>query len=509
LKVDFTYDQNPLDRDHGPTVLIVDDELAARKRVRFLCGTAANSLRVLDCDSIARALEIIANTPVHVVLLDKDIGAAPNTGIGHNGIEAIPQFLALQPHLQILVITGSKQIQDAVRAMELGACGYVTKETHDGVLTAQIQREIHVARLFIAKNRAEAAANPEEEVRLVGSSAPIRQLEARIQAVAESSRPLLLLGESGTGKTTIAKMIHAYRRQYLKQKDRPFFALNLSAMPRELVERELFGNEAGAYTGALKTKQGFFELVNNGTLFLDEIGDISSDLQVKLLKVIEEGTFRRVGGTQELRSTFRLICATNRDLESMVARGEFREDLFRRISTFIIHVPNLEARREDIPALIQSLLPRCCRENNVWVTFDEVPKSFLQHLMKNVPMGNIRGLEQQLSWLLAYSPKDKRGRPMLKDWDKIREITSNTSRAPSTRTTVTLKDLTDLPWDVIGPQFPGLKQLMALASDKVIEDARKKSSTAAQAAKLLKVSAATLSLRQRKPKDSQSERIVQ
>jgi len=310
-----TFDQHPPDKDYGSTVLIVDDEATVRKSLEAICRDIepAGSVRTLSCATVDEALKILSETAVDVVLLDKNIGVEGAASY-KNGIDAIPDFLRLQCHLQILMVTGSSDIADVVRAITLGAFNYVVKGSPEDLLIAQVKQAATVAHLTLSRIRAERAPKRPSLNVLAGSSQAMRQLKNQLEMVSETNRPVLLLGDSGTGKTTAAKLVHEFRQAYLKQSDRPFIALNMASISSTMAEGELFGNEAGAYTDAKTARPGYIELANHGTLFLDEIGEASLELQAKLLKVLDDGKFFRLGGKKEIQSRFKLVCATNRNL---------------------------------------------------------------------------------------------------------------------------------------------------------------------------------------------------
>ena len=483
----------------GPTVLIVDDDPSGRGRMQLLCSLTrrAGSLQILTARSLEEATSALSSAVVHVILLDKNLGPTDDSQ-GSDGIEAIPRLLEIRPHAQIVVITASTATDDAARAVSLGAFWFLTKHTPDKLVVAQIDRALDVAEMTLSRARLER--QPSAAVtEMAGTSVSLKMLKARIKLVADSSRPVLLLGETGTGKTTAARLIHEHRAHLRGQADSPFFAVNMGAISADLAERELFGNERGAYTDAKDARPGIFELADGGTLFLDEIGEASPDLQVKLLKAVEDGRFLRLGGSQYRKSSFKLICGTNRDLESKVAAGEFREDLYFRISTFPITIPPLSSRREDVPDIMRSLLPQCCTENNVFVAFEELPGDFVDYI-KNTPLrGNVREIEQNLARLLVYAPKDRRGRPQLARWREILGLSAKrTSAAASVRTTLTLKDFESLPFDVARDDFPGLSDFLSLVSDKVILDAMARHRTLKDLSKALGVSMAKLSADRRR-----------
>lgn len=490
---------NPPDRDGGATILIVDDELAVRIRHEELCKRIEGNIRVLSCSSVRDALEIISSTVVHVVLLDKKLGPDESTDPRHNGIEAIPEMLLINPHLQILVITGSfvKLVDDVVTAMRYGAHGFALKGTkkQDDVIVLQIKNAINVAKLRMEKARQAFAPPSNEEhtsFEFAGQSKAVRQLFKQIEAFSESNRPVLITGESGTGKTLAARLIHEHRKKYLKQDDRPFIHLSIATLGQNTLEEVLFGREHVG--GERQVIQGFFELANTGTLFIDEIADLSLSVQAKFLAIIDDEMFYRIGGTQKLRTSFKLLCATSKDLEGLVREGKFSESLYQRISTFCVRVPSLSERKEDIPEIVRAILPKCCRENNVYISFEDLPADFIEFLSENILPTNVRGIEDQIARLLVLSPKDTKGIPQFKHWRKIpglQPFANGRSQRPS-RASITVKELVALPFDVGGPDFPGFCELMALIERKVILEAKTHFKTNRELSRFLKLSDATI-----------------
>jgi two-component system, NtrC family, response regulator len=490
-----TYDVQP-DRDLGTTILIADDEEAIRDELVRACRKIANiaSDQILTAATLSEAFKFLTAQPIHLILLDKNF--EHRDAPAENGIEAIPEMLRFRPNAQILVISASKDDQDIVEAMRLGAFGYVTKGGGDDLLIAQINKALSMARLTIEKARFEKSREQDAPIEIVAKSKSTKHLLSMIPILSETDRPVLLVGEPGTGKTEIAKLIHDCRKKYLKQDDRPFFDVNIASLSPTVIERELFGNEPKAFTGAdVRPHQGFFELSNNGTLFLDEIAEISLEIQAKLLTILQEGTFYRVGGTKKLMTSFKLICATNKDLKELVAKNQFREDLYWRVSGFQLRAPSLSERREDIPDLIRSILPKMCKQNRALIAFEEIPRDFIDYLTENPPEGNIRGIENKISYLLTLSPKDRRGHRILKHWRKIPELISTRPVCRSDRDQVYLRDLLDLPYDVVGPEFPGLDALIEQIEKKVLLDAIAKFRKNKDIARALKLSEGAISLR--------------
>lgn len=492
------------DQETGPTVLIVDDEEMCRKQMSLLCSNLESDrkLEILTAGSLLEARDLInKHKPIQVMLLDKNLGWKENDP-DNDGIEAIPEFLEAQPQMQILVVTSSKEISDCVQAMKYGALGYVLKSYPDEVKAAQIQKAINVSSVMLQNLRFDRGMDNAQSFDLAGTSTSIQSLKRTLRAVARNEEPVLLLGESGTGKSTAARIIHNLRQQHLMQKG-PFFQVNMAAIAPSLAEGELFGSEKGAFTNSIRMKLGYFELAHKGSLFLDEIGETTPELQAKLLKAIDEKKIIRLGGEQEREFRLKLVCATNRDLEQMIREGSFREDLYYRINTLVVKIPPLSERIEDIPAIIQSLLPRCCASNNVRVTYDDLPSDFIHYLMENPTKGNVRGIKQAITRLLTYAPTDKSGQPVLKNWRRIPGIQLRKER--NIRLAVdplNLKDLTERPYDVVESNGPKLKEILENVRSQVILDANRKFKLQMDAAKALGIAGSTYSEHVRSLKNS-------
>lgn len=399
-----------------PVVAILDDDEVARKRMELVHQSSTRCFDLVQAKSIDELWQLLDSGRVHVLLLDRDLGK-DIAGDLINGIDFIPEILEAQPHLQILVLTGNDSVSEVVRAMNFGAANFIVKDSPDELILAQVNRAILQAQIKLREIQFEKSAGKDEDS-FAGNSRSFKRLRNRLKALAESDRPILLLGESGTGKTTAAKYVHMLRTNASGLKDSPFYSINMANLANSLADRELFGNERGAYTDAKEAKPGIIELANGGTLFLDEIGEASLEIQAKLLKVLEEGTYMRIGGQREKYSRFKLICATNRDLEAMVQKGTFREDLYMRISAFSEKMPALHERSEDVPELVRSLLSKIAKSMNLSVSYEDLPTEFIEYLQKNPIPGNIRGLDHYLVRLLTLSPRAK-GLPIFTNWKRL------------------------------------------------------------------------------------------
>jgi len=263
-----------------------------------------------------------------------------------NGIEVLAKLKKLQPETPVIMISGNSSIADAVKAIKLGAFDFLEKPLSLPKVKITIAKAVEFSRL--SKENARMRAEYEQSWDLIGDSAPMKELDNLISKIAPSNAKVLIRGDSGTGKELVARLIHARSNRLGK----PFIKFNSAAIPRELVESELFGYERGAFTGAQTRKKGKLEEADGGTLFLDEIGDMESAAQAKILRVIQEGEFERVGGNFTHHIDVRIIAATNKNLAEMVADGSFREDLFYRLNVVPVHTPPLRERKSDIPLLV-------------------------------------------------------------------------------------------------------------------------------------------------------------
>ncbi len=331
----------------GATVLVVDDE-----RNILLTLSQALQLEGYKVELAAGAqlaLDVLAARPVDAVLMDVKM---PDM----DGVTALEKMKALDPELPVIMMSGHGTIDTAVKATHLGARDFLEKPiSRDRLLLALRNALDHVKVMEEVKAlRAEVG-----RFDMVGQGPAMQRIYALIQRAAPSEGRVLITGENGSGKELIARAIH----QHSKRKTGPFVKLNCAAVPHELIESELFGHEKGAFTGALTARRGKFELAHEGTLFLDEVGDMPPAMQAKLLRVLQEGEFERVGGSDTMKVDVRVIAATNKDLEKEIAAGRFREDLYFRLNVVQVHAPALRERKEDLGTLVDAFLEESCRKN--------------------------------------------------------------------------------------------------------------------------------------------------
>jgi len=372
------------------TIMIVDDETNYLVVLEALLGPEGyeivTSARAYD------ALETVRDSDLDLVIADMKMP-------GMNGMELLEECKKIKPELPVIIMTAYGTIETAVEAMKKHAYDYITKPFQNEQLKLTIKKALKNYRLIKENKRlSEALTDRFRHGNIVGKSKPMLKIYDIIEKVAQSKASVLISGPSGTGKELIAKAIHygGVRR------DRPFISVNCGALTETLLESELFGHEKGAFTGAVAMKKGRFEMADSGTLFLDEVGEMTPALQVKLLRVLQEMEFERVGGTRTVKVDVRILSASNRNLKEDVAQNAFREDLFYRLNVINIEVPSLRERIDDIPLLVNHFIEKYKGPgSNDKVTLrPEVWKAFYAYSWP----GNVRELENVIERGVVLNP---------------------------------------------------------------------------------------------------------
>ena len=360
----------------GETILVVDDD----PYIQEALGDRLESLgyRVARASDGKQALELIDHQDPQMVFLDIEMP-------GMKGLDVLREIRAREKDFPVVMITAYGSVDLAVEAMKEGAYDFVPKPFKANHIALVVEKAMERQRL--RREKEVLSEEVDKRYRLVaGNSAKFNTAISGAKKAAGSKSTILLLGESGTGKELFARAIH----NWSERKDRPFIAINCVGLSKELLESELFGYEKGAFTGASQLKRGKIEIANGGTVFLDEVGDISEELQAKLLRFLQEREFERVGGTQLIRVDVRIIAATNRNLEAAVKEGRFREDLYYRINVVPIVLPPLRGRKEDVPVLAQFFMQRFSIESKK--SFTEISQEALEALSAYDWPGNVREL---------------------------------------------------------------------------------------------------------------------
>ena len=368
-------------------VLVVDDEFLIRMSLES--GLSDNGFQVRTAENIGEAMALIESFHPDAMLLDNRLGK--DTGMLH-----IEEFRKLDEDLMIVLMTAYGSVQNAVEAMKLGASNYVQKpfDLEEIVLILKRGMEQRARKRSLEIMRLKPR-------RLFGVSPAIQEIREKITLLAENDNvDLLICGETGTGKEVVVNLIHSQS----SRKDQPMVKINCSAIPENLIESELFGYEKGAFTGALKSKKGLFELADGGTVFLDEVGELPAAMQAKLLTFLEDRSFKRVGGLRDIEVNVRVIAATNRDLEKEIRKGAFRSDLHYRLNIMQIKIPPLRERKEDIPVLCQYYLEHFNRKFSK--SLKGIDDAFLDKMMTYDFKGNVRELRNLMERTVLLSKGD-------------------------------------------------------------------------------------------------------
>lgn len=363
------------------TILIVDDEDKLRSLLKRII--ALEGFNVIEADNLRSAEKILDKESVDIILCDVKLPDG-------NGVDFVLKVKKNQPNTEIILLTAYGNIADGVQAIKNGAFDYITKgDDNDRIIPLLHQA---LSKIELQKQSAITINNKTSTgfSSIIGESRAIKDAISLAEKIAGTESTVLLLGETGTGKEVFANAIH----HASTRKNNPMVAINCSAFSKELLEGELFGHKAGAYTGATKDKKGLIEVADGGTLFLDEIGELNIDLQAKLLRVLENGEFIKLGDTKVSKANVRIIAATNRDLQKDIAQGHFREDLYYRLNVFTIDLPALRDRKEDIPALVTFFLARTSAKERKQPI--DVSIAALQLLQQHNWKGNIRELKNVL-----------------------------------------------------------------------------------------------------------------
>ncbi len=374
------------------SILVIDDEEGIQFTLREVLKPIG--LPVLTCATAEAALRIIQQESPLVILLDIRLGT-------ESGMELFSRIKRLLPKSLVVFITGHGTAEMAIEAIKMGAFDYLTKPLDCEHLTAVVEQAVRIAKLMSVPASVDAAEkdHPESD-RLIGTGPAMQAVCKQIGRVAPQDVNVLILGESGTGKELVARAIYQHSRRH----QNPFLAINCAAIPESLLESELFGHEQGAFTGADRRRIGKFEQCHNGTIFLDEVGDMPLTTQVKILRLLQDGQFQRVGGNEPLTTNVRVIAATNQNLDAMIAAGKFRSDLFYRLRGVTLVLPPLRERKEDISELAHYFLFRLNRQ--LGTAFQSIAAEALEK-MQNYPWpGNVRELQGAIreSMILSTGP---------------------------------------------------------------------------------------------------------
>jgi len=363
-------------------ILLVDDERNILRMLKKFLSKAGYDVETAR--NYEEALSKLQTMGFNLILSDMRLP-------GKSGLDLLRYIKQSFRDLPVIIITAYGSIENAVEAMKEGASNYLTKPIEIDEMLAIIRHTL------INKGVRQIETTIKNQYGIIGTSNAIKDILASIEIISSSRANVLITGESGTGKELVARAIH----NASNRKAQPFIAINCAAIPAELIENELFGHEAGAYTGAMGLEKGKVELANRGTLFLDEIGEMSLSMQVKLLRFIQEKEFYRIGGTEPIKSDCRIIAATNKDLEQEIKEGRFREDLFYRLNVIPIKVPPLRERKEDIPLLVEHFLRKYTEENQKFVK--GVDRRAMDALVKYSWPGNIRELENTIERAVVFT----------------------------------------------------------------------------------------------------------
>jgi two-component system, NtrC family, nitrogen regulation response regulator GlnG len=366
----------------APTILVADDDAGIRTVVTQALNRAGYEVRATS--NAATLWQWVSDGDGDLVITDVIM---PD----ENGLDLVPRIRKLRPDLRVVVMSAQNTLLTALKANERGAFEYLPKPFDINELASIVRRGLETPS---EANSGSSPGGPEENLPLIGRSPAMQDIYRTLARLMATDLTVMISGESGTGKELVARALHDYG----KRKSAPFVAVNMAAIPRELIESELFGHEKGAFTGAASRAPGRFEQAERGTLFLDEIGDMPIEAQTRLLRVLQEGEYTAVGGRSSIKANVRIIAATHHDLKQLIRRGQFREDLYFRLNVVPVRLPPLRERTEDIPELVRCFLTRAVEQGLPWKTIDH---DALERLKGHSWPGNVRELENLVQRLAA------------------------------------------------------------------------------------------------------------
>ena len=457
-------------------VLVVDDEANLRRILAAMLQREGHDVHLAENGE--SALQILREHHVDLVITDLKMPRM-------DGMELLREALRLTPDLPIVMLTAHGTVDNAVEALKLGAFDYLTKPFDQAEIRTVIGKALRTRDLSAKDASVEALPGARSPIRfgIVGESDAILTVYQALERVADSPTTVLVTGESGTGKELVARALH----ESSSRREKPFIKVNCAAIPKDLMESELFGYERGAFTGAVSSKPGRFELASGGTLFLDEVGEIPVEMQVKLLRVLQESEFERVGGIKTIRVDVRLVAATNRDLKKEIANGSFREDLFYRLNVVPIALPALRERVTDIPLLVEQFVEKF--NHRLRKTILGADEAALARLSAYGWPGNIRELENVIERAMLFADGAK-----IRERDLPPELVSP---APGPRASVPPSPV-DL--GLAGSPDEGLKEVVRAATSRLERELIQRAldqtgGTVTHAARLLKISRKGLQLK--------------
>jgi two-component system, NtrC family, response regulator AtoC len=470
-------------------VLVVDDEPNLRKILA--AQLSRDGYDVLVAEDGEQGLALLRENHIDLVVTDLKMPKV-------DGMRLLREAVKENPELPVVMITAHGTVDTAVEALKLGAFDYLTKPFDKDEVRQIVAKALKTKALSeVEATPAVAVAGDDKDIPgarfgIIGESPGLTEVYSVLERVADSPTTVLVTGESGTGKELVARALHAHS----SRKSKPFIKVNCAAIPKELIESELFGYERGAFTGAVTSKPGRFELANGGTLFLDEIGEIPVEMQVKLLRALQESEFERVGGIKTIRVDVRLVAATNRDLKKLIAQGTFREDLFYRLNVVSIRLPALRERNSDIPVLVEHFLRKFNERLKKNVT--GVEQDAVDLLAAYTWPGNIRELENVMERAVLFCDGQK-----LRGEDLPGELRGTSGMSGSVAPPTSDPNAGSLPPGVDLGSLPaegGLKEHVKVAMSRLERDLvsralKQTNGNVTHAARLLKISRKGLQLK--------------